>query len=147
MNRDFGKKTKGCFSSKARFSAVTDAFCSSKEIVTAHRVHGVCPARLAAFFSEERGCAALRSSIVAIKCFGIVASCHSSEVGDVPKCIQEFSCIRRSNRNGDTMSVSSSPKYQIKVPNKAKYQTKHQTTRFLVCCFKHSGLCKGNCII
>ena len=31
----------------------------SKEIVTAHRVHGVCPARLAAFFSEERGCAAL----------------------------------------------------------------------------------------
>ena len=29
MNRDFGKKTKGCFSSKARFSAVSDAFCSS----------------------------------------------------------------------------------------------------------------------
>ena len=54
----FGKKTKGCLSSKARFSAVVDAFCSSKEIPTAHRVHGVCPARLAAFFSEERGCAA-----------------------------------------------------------------------------------------
>ena len=65
MNRDFGKKTKGCFSSKARFSAVIDAFCSSKEIVTAHRVHGVCPARLAAFFSEERGCAAL---LVALEC-------------------------------------------------------------------------------
>ena len=47
----------------------------------------------------------------------------------------------------DAMSVSYEPKYQIKVPNKAKYQTKHQTTRFLVCCFKHSGLCKGNCII
>ena len=63
MNRDFGKKTKGCFSSKARFSAVTEAFCSSsKEIVTAHRLHGVCPARLAAFFSEERGCAALSAS-------------------------------------------------------------------------------------
>ena len=29
MNRAFGKKTKGCFSSKARFSAVVDAFCSS----------------------------------------------------------------------------------------------------------------------
>ena len=29
MNRDFGKKTKGCFSSKARFSAVIGAFCSS----------------------------------------------------------------------------------------------------------------------
>ena len=26
MNRDFGKKTKGCFSSKARFSAVTRLF-------------------------------------------------------------------------------------------------------------------------
>ena len=34
----FGKKNKGCFSSKARFSAVTHTFCSSKEIVTAHRV-------------------------------------------------------------------------------------------------------------
>ena len=59
MTAAFGKKTKGCFSSKARFSAVVDAFCSSKEIATAHRAHGVCPARLAAFFSEERGCAAL----------------------------------------------------------------------------------------
>ena len=29
MNRDFGKKTKGCFSSKARFAAVSAAFCSS----------------------------------------------------------------------------------------------------------------------
>ena len=48
---------------------------------------------------------------------------------------------------GLSMSTSYEPKYQIKVPNKAKYQTKHQTTRFLVCCFKHSGLCKGNCII
>ena len=57
------KKTKGCFSSKARFSAVTHTFLSSsKKIVTAHLVHGVCPARLAAFFSEERGCAALPHS-------------------------------------------------------------------------------------
>ena len=29
MTAAFGKKTKGCFSSKARFSAVIDAFCSS----------------------------------------------------------------------------------------------------------------------
>ena len=50
-------------------------------------------------------------------------------------------------RHSSPMSVSYEPKYQIKAPNKAKYQTKHQTTRFLVCCFKHSGLCKGNCII
>ena len=56
----FGKKTKGCFSSKARFAAVSDfRALVVRKIVTAHRVHGVCPARLAAFFSEERGCAAL----------------------------------------------------------------------------------------
>ena len=30
-----------------------------QEIPTAHRSHGVCPARLAAFFSEDRGWAAL----------------------------------------------------------------------------------------
>ena len=28
-------------------------------VIKRNRVHGVCPARLAAFFSEERGCAAL----------------------------------------------------------------------------------------
>ena len=64
MNRDFGKETKGCFSSKAQFSAVIDVFCSSIAIPTAHRVHGVCPARLAAFFSEERGCAALQRLVM-----------------------------------------------------------------------------------
>ena len=44
---------------QARFSAVADFRALVRKIVTAHRVHGVCPARLAAFFSEERGCAAL----------------------------------------------------------------------------------------
>ena len=34
-------------------------FALVSQIPTAHRAHGVCPARLAAFFSEERGCAAL----------------------------------------------------------------------------------------
>ena len=84
MNRDFGKKTKGCFSSKARFSAVSAAFCSSKEIVTAHRAHGVCPARLAVFFSEERGCAALSreeeaARVVAADAASIVVSSAASE--------------------------------------------------------------------
>ena len=88
MNRDFGqKKTKGCFSSKARFLAISDFPALVTKIATAHRANGVCPARLAAFFSEEHGCAALKEGrrVVAREIYICkVASCGVLKIKNGP---------------------------------------------------------------